>query len=409
MASEKLTAVKVAKARIPGMLGDGKGLWLRIAPGGSKSWVFRFMLAGRSREMGLGSVDDVTLAEARELARECRKLCTQGIDPIETRRARRAALRLESARAMTFEECATAYIAAHEVGWKNEKHAKQWPQTLKASVYPVFGSLPVQAVDVGLVMKAVEPIWIEKPETAARIRGRIEAVLDWATARGYRQGENPARWKGHLKNLLPAKTKLRRVEHLAALPYAEIGDFVTQLRRRDGIDARALEFAILTAARAGEVRGATWDELDLGGPHWTISAERMKADREHRVPLSDRALEILLDMQKFRQGALVFPGGRVGRPLSHMAMLRVLGAMGRDDVTVHGFRSSFRDWAAECTNFPREVCEAALAHTIKSRVEAAYRRGDLFEKRRLLMAAWARYCAAPVRDAADIVPLAVAG
>jgi integrase len=409
MASEKLTAVKVAKARIPGMLGDGKGLWLRIAPGGSKSWVFRFMLAGRSREMGLGSVDDVTLAEARELARECRKLCTQGIDPIETRRARRAALRLESARAMTFEECATAYIAAHEVGWKNTKHAKQWRQTLKASVYPVFGSLPAQAVDVGLVMKAVEPIWIEKPETAARIRSRIEAVLDWATARGYRQGENPARWKGHLKNLLPAKTKLRRVEHLAALPYAEIGDFVTQLRQRDGIDARALEFAILTAARAGEVLRATWDEIDLGAPHWTISAERMKADREHRVPLSDRALEILLDMQKFREGALVFLGGRVGRPLSHMAMLRVLRAMGRDDVTAHGFRSSFRDWAAECTNFPREVVEMALAHTIESKVEAAYRRGDLFEKRRLLMAAWARYCAAPVRGAADIVPLAVAG
>jgi integrase len=407
MASEKLTAVKVAKTRIPGMLGDGKGLWLRVAPGGSKSWVFRFMLAGRSREMGLGSVDDVTLGEARELARECRKLCAQGSDPIEIRRAHRAALRLESAKSMTFEECAKAYIAAHQAGWKSDKHARQWPQTLKTFVYPVLGSLPVQAVDVGLVMKAVEPIWTQKTETAGRVRGRIETVLDWATARGYRQGENPARWKGHLENLLPAKAKLRRVEHLAALPYHEIGDFMSRLRQREGIDARALEFAILTAARAGEVRGATWDEIDLGARHWTISAERMKADREHRVPLSDRALEILRDMEKCREGALIFPGGRVGRPLSHMAMLRVLEAMGRDDVTAHGFRSTFRDWAAERTNFPREVCEAALAHTIENKVEAAYRRGDLFEKRRLLMEAWGRYSAAPA-GGGEVLPLAFA-
>ena len=408
MASEKLTVLKVARARTSGMIGDGKGLWLRVAPGGSKSWIFRFMIAGRGREMGLGSVDDITLAEARELARECRKLCRQGTDPIEARRAQRAAARLETAQTMTFEECASAYVAAHQTGWKNEKHAKQWPQTLKAFVFPVLGSLPVQAVDVALVMRAVEPIWTQKPETAGRVRGRIEAVLDWATARGYRQGENPARWRGHLENLLPNKTKLRRVEHLAALPYTEIADFMTKLRQRGGIYARALEFMILTAARTSEVREATWYEIDLAEKHWTISAERMKADREHRVPLSERAIEILGEMGALRQGRFAFSGSRAGRPLSHMAMLRVLqGDMGRNDLTVHGFRSSFRDWSAECTNFPREVCEAALAHAVKSKVEAAYRRGDLFEKRRQLMAAWARYCAAPA-GGAKVVPLAAA-
>jgi len=404
MASEKLTILKVARARTPGMLGDGKGLWLRVASGGSKSWVFRFMLAGRGREMGLGSLDEISLGEARELARECRKLCRQGIDPIEARRAQRASLRLESTRSMTFEECATAYIAAHQAGWNNPKHAKQWPSTLKAYAYPVFGSLPVQAIDVGLVIRAVEPIWYSKPETASRVRGRIEAVLDWATARAYRQGENPARWRGHLENLLPNKTKLHRVEHHAALPYAEIGKFMAGLRQREGISARALEFAILTAARTGEVTGARWDEVNRAERLWTIPAERMKADREHRIPLCDRALEIVGEMDAIRQGTLIFPGARAERPLSHMAMLRVLEAMGRSDLTVHGFRSVFRDWAAERTNFPRELCEAALAHAVESRVEAAYRRGDLFEKRQLLMAAWDCYCTAQA-GSAQIVPL----
>jgi integrase len=295
---------------------------------------------------------------------------------------------------MTFEECASAYVAAHQTGWKNEKHAKQWPQTLKAFVFPVLGSLPVQAVDVALVMRAVEPIWTQKPETAGRVRGRIEAVLDWATARGYRQGENPARWRGHLENLLPKKSRVHRVKHHAALPFVEIAAFIAELRRQEGVGARVLEFAILTATRTGEAIGATWDEVDLAEKHWTIPGERMKGEVTHRVPLSDRAIEILGEMRGLQEGELVFPGSR-SRPLSHSAMLRVLRAMGRRDVTVHGFRSTFRDWASECTNFPREVCEAAMAHAIDSKVEAAYRRGDLFNKRRHLMAAWARYCAAP--------------
>jgi integrase len=407
MASEKLTAMKVSRARDPGLLNDGRGLYLRIAAGGTKSWVYRFMISGRAREMGLGSLDDVTLADAREVARDARRLCKQGVDPIEARRTDRAARQVQHAKAMTFQECATVYIAAHRAGWKNKKHAKQWPQTLEGYVYPAFGSLPVQAVDVALVMKAVEPIWTVKPETAGRVRGRIEAVLDWATARGYRQGENPARWKGHLENLLPKKSKIRRVERHAALPYSEIGDFMAALRRQSGVDARALEFTILTAARTGEVREATWDELgDLDERTWAISAERMKADREHRVPLSDRVLEIIDELRAIRQGALLFPGAKAGRPLSHGAMLRALNAMGRNDLSVHGFRSTFRDWAAECTNFPREACEAALAHAVENKAEAAYRRGDLFAKRRQLMAAWARYCAAPTIDTALVALVA---
>jgi integrase len=380
---------------------------LRIAPSGSKSWIYRFMLAGQAREMGLGSTDDVSLDEARELARECRKLCKQGVDPIEARHRRQVAARLQDARGITFEECARRYIAAHQAGWKNEKHARQWPQTLKAFAFPVFGSLPVQAVDVTLVMKAIEPVWSGKTETASRVRGRIEAVLDWATARGYRTGENPARWKGHLENLLPKKSKLRRVRHLAALPYNEIGAFMTELRRQEGVAARALEFCILTAMRTDEVLGAPWNEIDLDEAIWSVDAERMKAGREHRLPLSDRAIEILEEMRLLRQGELVFPGSRAARPLSHMAMLRVLEAMGRSDLTAHGFRSTFRDWAAESTNFPREVCEQALAHAIANKVEAAYRRGDLFQKRRQLMAAWARHCAAPAITG-EVVRLAAA-
>jgi integrase len=367
------------------------------------------MISGRAREMGLGSLDDVSLAEARDLARGARRLCKQGLDPIEVRRTDRAARRVQHAKAMTFQECATAYIAAHRAGWKNKKHVKQWSQTLQDYVYPAVGSLPVQAIDVALVMKAVETIWTEKPVTAGRVRSRIESVLDWAAARGYRQGENPARWKGHLENLLPKKSKVRRVERHAALPYPEISDFMTELRGQSGIDTRWLEFTILTAARTGEVREATWDELgELSERTWIISAERMKADREHRVPLSDRALQIIEELRAIRQGALLFPGAKAGRPLSHGAMLRVLDSMGRGNLTVHGFRSTFRDWAAECTNFPREVCEAALAHAVENKAEAAYRRGDLFEKRRQLMAAWARHCSTPLGSAAAVVALASA-
>jgi integrase len=395
MRTGKLTALKADKVKASGYYGDGGGLFLQVSRYGTKSWVFRFKANGRLREMGLGSLDTYSLAEARERARNCRKLRDEGKDPIEERNAARLAVKLDAAKVMTFKECADRYIASHKAGWRNAKHAAQWPSTLGTYVYPIFGSLPVNAIDVALVMKTLEPIWVAKPETASRVRGRVESVLDWATSRGYRQGENPARWRGHLENLLPKKTKVRRIEHHAALPYREIAAFVAELRPQEGIAARALEFAILTATRTGEVIGARWDELDLADRLWTIPAERMKADKEHRVPLSDAAIATLEDLQRTRHGDYVFPGGRAGRPISNMAMTMTLRRMGRGELTVHGFRSSFRDWAAERTGFPAEVAEMALAHAVSDKVEAAYRRGDLFQKRRQLMDAWARYCTTP--------------
>jgi integrase len=351
------------------------------------------MLDSRPREMGLEPVNVISLAEARKRAAECRRMRHDGIDPIEARRAQRDQKKLEAAKSMTFDACADAYIEAHQASWRNEKHRDQWRNTLNSYASPVFGSMPVQAVDVALVMKALEPIWKTKPETASRLRGRIEAVLDWAAVRGYRKGENPARWRGHLDKLLPARAKIQKVEHHAALPYDQIGEFSAALRGQEGIGARALEFLILTAARTGEIIGARWGEVDLEDKIWVVPETRMKAGREHRVPLSGAALTILKQMNEIRDGDFVFPGGKKAKPLSNMAMLAVLRRMGRNDLTAHGFRSTFRDWAAERTNFPREVVEMALAHTIESKVEAAYRRGDLFQKRRQLMEAWARYCA----------------
>jgi integrase len=400
----KLTALAISQAKRRGYYGDGGGLFLQVSAAGSKSWVFRFRDGGRLREMGLGPTHTVSLAEARQKALDSRKARLDGKDPIADRKAARSAAGLEAAKAMTFKDCAERYIAAHKAGWRNPKHAAQWPSTLAAYVYPAFGSLPVQAVDVGLVMKALEPIWTEKPETAGRVRGRIESVLDYATARGWRTGENPARWRGHLENLLPKKAKVRRVEHHAALPYAEVAGFMAARRQQEGVAARALEFAILTAARTGEVIGARWEEISLADKLWAIPAERMKAGREHRVPLSARAIAILEDLAQVREGEFVFPGGRHGRPISNMAMLMTLRRMGRGDLTAHGFRSSFRDWAAERTTFPAEVAEMALAHTVSDKVEAAYRRGDLFQKRRQLAEAWAKFCAvAPAAGA--VVPM----
>jgi integrase len=387
-----LSARTVQTLRKPGMYLDGRGLYLRIGPAGNKSWIYRFALGGKTRDMGLGPSPDISLAEARERATAQRKLRLDGTDPIAARQAGRQRAKLSAAKSLSFKECAERYIASHQAGWKNPKHAAQWPATLSAYVYPAFGLLPVHAVDVGLVMKAIEPIWTEKPETASRVRGRIESVLDWATARGYRHGENPARWKGHLENLLPARSKVRHVEHHAALAYPEIAGFMAELRQKQGIAARALEFAILTAARTGEVIGAKWDEIDLDAKVWTVPGARMKAAKEHRVPLSDAALTILANMAAARQGDFVFPGGKAGRPLSNMAFLMTLRRMGRGDLTAHGFRSTFSDWCAEQTNTPSEVREMALAHVVGDKVEAAYRRGDLFEKRRQLAEAWAGFC-----------------
>jgi integrase len=390
-----------------GMHADGGGLYLQCTRGtdGSvrRSWLFRFAANGRERQMGLGSLDEVSLAEARLKAADCRKLRQAGVDPIEDRKAAQAQAALVAAKSMTFDDCRDAYIDAHAPAWKNAKHRQQWINTLNAYCSPVFGRVPVQGVDVSLVLKVLEPIWSTKPETASRIRGRIETILDWAKARGLRTGENPARWRGHLDHLLPARSKVREVKHHAALPYAEIAAFLRELRGQKGIAARALEFAIITAARTGEVLFARWDEIDLSAKIWTIPQSRMKAGRQHRVPLSDAALMILTQMQTVRQNEYVFPGDRRA-VLSNMALLMVLRRMRRPDITAHGFRASFKTWATERTNFAREVVEAALAHVVGNKVEAAYQRGDMFDKRRQLMGAWAKFCARTI-DEDNVVPL----
>jgi integrase len=393
----------VRNAKHKGLCGDGGGLFLQVGASGGKSWIFRWKEAGKMRVMGLGPVHTVSLAEARDKALACRKLRLEGIDPIEQRREKRAEDRLAAAKGISFRECAEGYIAAHRAGWRNDKHAAQWPSTLAAYVYPMFSDLAVQAIDTGLVMRTLEPIWNDKPETASRVRGRIESVLDWASARGYRQGENPARWRGHLQNLLPRRSKVRRVEHHAALPYPEIGAFMAKLRQQEGVAARALEFAILTAARTGEVRGARWSEIDLDAKVWNIPASRMKANRPHRVPLSDAALSIVKAIVEIRQGDFVFPGTRANRPMSKTGLMLILQRMGRTDTTVHGLRSTFRDWAAERTGFPAEIAEGALAHLVGDAVERAYRRSDLFDRRRQMMDQWARFCEGPAGG--EVVPL----
>ena len=397
----RLTALKVDKAKRAGMYPDGGGLYLRVTHSGTKNWVFRFMLHGRPRWMGVGPVHTIGLAEARNRAAGFRLQRHDGVDPIEKRRAERLQGRLDAAKEVTFKECAARYIASHRAGWRNPKHAAQWQATLATYAEPVIGDLSVQRIDTALVLKVLEPIWTVKPETAGRVRGRMESILDWAKVRGYRTGENPARWRGHLDKLLPARSKVRRVEHHAALPYAELPGFLVSLREQEGIAARALEFAICTTARTGEVIGARWGEIDLLDKTWTLPATRMKAGKEHRVPLSARALAILKEIQAHRHAdnAFVFPGAKPGRPLSNMVFLMLLRRMGRGDVTAHGFRSSFRDWAAERTNFPAEVPEMALAHTVSDRTVAAYNRSDLFERRRRLMAAWATFCTVPEQKA----------
>lgn len=411
----RLTALGVARAaREPGMHADGGGLYLQVTRGGA-SWIYRYMLNGRAREMGLGPLALFGLQDARAKALEARRLRHEGKDPIDARRTTRARARLEAAKGITFKECADGYIKAHRAGWRNAKHAGQWEATLTTYAAPIIGALPVSTIDTTLVMKVLEQdvavatskatssLWTARPETASRLRGRIEAVLDWAKVRGYRQGENPARWRGYLDKLLPARSKVRKVAHHAALPFDEVPGFMALLRAQEGVAPRALEFAILTASRTGEVIGSRWSEFDLADKVWTVPAGRMKAGKEHRVPLSARALAILEDVKPRRSiiqqqdegEAFVFPGGKSGAGLSNMALLMVLRRMGREHVTAHGFRSSFRDWAAERTNFPREVAEMALAHTVGGKVEAAYRRGDLFERRRRIMAEWGRYCGMP--------------
>lgn len=407
--AKPLTAAAVAKFTKPGRYAVGDGAYLQIASGVTKAWVFRYQRDGKARHMGLGPCTLVTLAEARDKAREARRLLLDGADPLATRRERRAAARLKAAKGVTFKHCAERMIAAHEAGWRNDKHRTQWKATLAAYVFPVFGDLPVAVVDTGLVLKAIEPIWTAKPETANRVRGRVESVLDWAKARGFRDGENPARWRGHLDKLLPNRRKVRKVRNHPAMPYAELPAFMRELRGREGMSARALEFTILTAARTGETLGARWPEMDLAQELWTIPAERMKGGKEHRVPLSARAIQILEKLPHEDDNEFVFIGARARKPLSNMAMLELLRGMRPDFGYVpHGMRSTFRDWAAECTAYASEVVEMALAHAIDSKVEAAYRRGDLFEKRRRLMGQWAGYCMANPTGSREVTPLRLA-
>ncbi|MEJ8568282.1 tyrosine-type recombinase/integrase [Elongatibacter sediminis] len=391
---EKLNATTVEKMTKPGRHADGGGLYLLVKTDGRKTWVFRWRdrVTGKLRDMGLGPYGkrDVTLAEARDKAGEARRIVRDGLDPIEERRRRLQDAKLAHARRLTFGECAEKCIEAKRAEWKNPKHAAQWPATLDKYA-AVLKPLPVTEIDTGLVLQCLEPIWQKKTETATRVRQRIEAVLDWATARKYREGENPARWRGHLKTMLPDPSKVKKVQHHSALPYAEIGAFIQELRATDTQAARALEFQILTATRPGETVGAAWDEIDLQAKTWTIPAERMKAHKEHVVPLSPRAVAILKAMPQACD--FVFPGPTLKKGMTTAAGMKVLKNL-RPGITQHGFRSTFRVWAAEQTAFPREVIEHALAHRLKDKVEEAYQRSSVFPKRVKLMNAWAGYCAA---------------
>jgi integrase len=377
-----LSFAKIKSLTKTGRYADGGGLHLQVdAPragvNGSahrRSWLFRYMLNGRARSMGLGPYPEVSLAEAREKAFECRRLCVRGIDPIGSR---------AKPSGMTFQSCAEAYVSSHGSGWRSDTHKAQWAASLRDYINPVIGAMPVQTIDTALVMKVLKPIWDSRAETGSRIRGRIEAVLDWATAHGYRQGDNPARWRGHLDKLLPHRSKVRAVKHHEALPYSALPKFLVTLRDEATLSARALEFIILTAARTSEVIEAAWAEVNLAEKVWIVPAARMKSGREHRVPLSGAAMALL------KSGPFLFQ--RSDRPLSKSAIPMMLERMGLN-ITVHGFRSTFRDWAAEQTDFPSEVVEMALAHAVGDKTEAAYRRGDLFDKRRRLMDAWAEFC-----------------
>ena len=388
-----LNARKVETAK-PGRHGDGRGLFLYVKPTGSRSWVLRYQVQGRRRDLGLGAYPDVSLAMARERATEARRLIANGDDPIAKR---------QQSKPKTFKEAALELIESKRPGWKNAKHSAQWVSTLERYVFPKIGSVQVTKIETADVIGALTPIWTGKPETASRVRQRIEAVIDYATALGIRNGDNPARWRGHLDHLLPKPKKVRAVRHHPALPHALIADFMRDLSMREGVAARALGFTILTAARSGETRGMIWAEVDLENRLWTIPAVRMRAGKEHRVPLSDAALALLGPRRNDK--ALVFESeAKPGKPISDMSMTAVLRRMERSDITVHGFRSTFRDWAGETTGFPREVVEAALAHGIKDKAEAAYARSDLFDKRRKLMEAWA--AVATVRDfTANVVSL----
>jgi integrase len=417
----KLTAKEVEKKTAPGLYGDGGGLTLQITKAGVKSWLYRYMIKGKAYGMGLGPAHTITLIEAREKAAAARKLVIEGINPLEAKRQRQLDAEMIKARLMTFDQCANAYIEAHRASWKNAKHADQWTNTITTYVSPLIGSMPVEQIDTALVVKVLaqpddkgQQFWQVKNETATRVRGRVESILGWATTSGFRSGDNPARWKGHLENLLATISRAQRIKNHPSLEWTRMGAFVHDLRQRDGIASRAVEFAILTASRSGEVRGACWSEIDLAAKVWTIPASRMKAKREHEVPLSDAAIALLRRISRSDSTDLIFPGTK-GQALSDMSLTAVIRRMNGEapkwtakdgnTITMHGFRSTFRMWAAESTNYPREVAEHALAHQLPDAVERAYQRGTQFTKRAAMMGEWAKFCGTNRREGGEVVAI----
>lgn len=401
----ELSPLAVSRLKTPALhfVGGVAGLALLVSETGARSWILRITVGAKRRDIGLGGFPDVILANAKERARAIRDKIKLGIDPLAEKQAKKSALIAAEEQSITFERATQLFINAKESDWSNAKHAAQWRSTVETYAYPIIGSMLVRDVDLPHILAILEPIWKTKTETATRLRGRLEKILDFATTRKYRSGENPARWRGHLDNQLATPSKVATVKHHPALPFKELGDFMKALKAIEGMGARALEFAIYTATRSGEVRGARWSEINLKTAIWIIPAERMKMDKEHRVPLSDAAVALLKKLPRL-DPELVFPGSKSGRPISDMTMSSVLKRMNIEAVP-HGFRSTFRDWAAERTNYPRDVAEMALAHAIGDKVEAAYRRGDLFDKRRRMMDEWAAFCAAPSVKSGEVVSL----
>jgi integrase len=418
---DQLTAARVKSEKRPGDYLDGRGLYLQVRNASSKSWLLKYSLFKRAREMGLGSAFDFSLADARDMRDHYRKLAKTGHDPIEHRKAEQAARAVERAKTITFKEAAERFIAANRSGWRNIKHAAQWTATLETYVFPLFGDLPIQAIDTGLILKVLEPIWPTKPETASRVRGRIESVISAAKSRGEFKGENPATWKGHLDKLLPKTSKVRSVENQPALAFAELPAFMASLRSREtSIVAAALEFQILTAARPGNALKAKWSEIDSAGALWVIPGDQMKNGKEHRVPLSRAALAVLARMAEIRSGDFIFFGAHSKRPLSDAANAALISRMSElrawvdaDGRTIvpHGFRSTFRDWAAE-RGYQDAVAEAALAHSVPDAVIAAYRRTKFYALRKALMDDWSAFCASDPTRSADVLafaPITAAG